>query len=79
MTYWLLYGAKHFVLLLLLLATALVVLRYPVMWDASASHMAAWTWMPMWAFGVTRVALPVLFALMWFAYFMASRRIGRPS
>jgi hypothetical protein len=79
MTYWILYGAKHVVLLMLLLATALVVLRYPVMWDASASHMAAWAWVPMWLFPVTRVALPLLLAFGWFAYFVAARRIGRPS
>jgi hypothetical protein len=78
MKFWLQYTAKHVVLLLMLLASALLVLRYPSMWDTSASHMAAWTWMPMWAFGVTRALLPVGFAFGWVCYFVASRRVGRP-
>jgi hypothetical protein len=79
MTYWLLYAAKHVVLLLLLLATALVVLRYPAMVDDSASHMAAWAWVPAWSLPVAQVGLPFLLAFGWFAYFVAASRIGRPS
>lgn len=79
MTFWLQYAAARVVLLFLLVATSLVVLRYPAMLDDSASHMAAWAWVPAWSFPITRVLLPFLLAFGWFAYFVAARRIGRPS
>lgn len=78
MTFWIQYTAKYVVLLTMLMATALMLLRYPAMLDDSASHMAAWAWVPAWLFPVAQVGLPFLLAFGWFAYFMAARRIGRP-
>jgi hypothetical protein len=78
MKFWLLYSVKHVVLLVMLLATALFLIRYPVMWDASVTHIAASPRLPMWLFPVARAVLPVGFVFMWFAYCIASRRIGRP-
>jgi len=78
MRFWLQYAASRVVLLFLLVATSLVVLRYPAMVDDSASHMAAWAWVPAWSLPVAQVGLPFLLAFGWFAYFMAAHRIGRP-
>lgn len=77
MRYWLQYAATRVVLLFLLVATAVMLIRYPAMW-APVAHSPRWGWVPAEAFLVARLLLPGLLAFGWVAYFIASHRVRRP-